>query len=403
MSATDTSYFRHASWLYVEETYMLHLFLDTSIFRANPERNSAAFQVVARIGNSGGLTIHIPYVVRREFLTHREDEYVGPLDEAQKQLQKLSRRQLPTELEKNIKQAQELISNSTPISKGWVHEEFDLWCAQAGAKKYKVANHHGLKVLDAYFNGSEPFKSVKNRNDFPDAFIFESVTDLSQSFGQLNAVIADNKLRDSCETLDGVFTFSTLDEFVRSPSFQATIKDTFISQHFEKLIALIIENPVDIEEEASNALFEQLSMYTITDRSILDDNHEALVTMLDIPSSGGLDWASAEYYGSGIVTVPLEFKTEVLADYYIFKSDWYALGEERASTISISEYDNRHYFEAQEEFELLVSGAIALSLDVEEAGVEGDAEKLISGMLNSVKFESAQINDVAVLNREDFL
>ncbi|HAW82340.1 MAG TPA: hypothetical protein DCX27_23145, partial [Balneola sp.] len=58
---------------------MLHLLIDTSVLRQDPQRKSASFLVINRLGNLGELITHIPYVVQREFLSQRENEYVNPI------------------------------------------------------------------------------------------------------------------------------------------------------------------------------------------------------------------------------------------------------------------------------------------------------------------------------------
>ena len=82
------------------------------------------------------------------------------------------------------------------------------------------------------------------------------------------------------------------------------------------------------------------------------------------PNYPGIDLEEAEYYGSGIIAAPFSFQTDVFGSYYIFKSDFGALTEGRAASIGISEYGNKHYYEAEEEFSVTVNGRITLTMDL---------------------------------------
>jgi len=56
---------------------MIHVFLDSSIYRQDPLRKSAAFQALARMGNADEIALHIPYFVKHEFLTGDDELLYG--------------------------------------------------------------------------------------------------------------------------------------------------------------------------------------------------------------------------------------------------------------------------------------------------------------------------------------
>jgi hypothetical protein len=194
---------------------MLHVLLDTNILRQDPQRKSVSFQFLGRLGHSGDLVIHIPYVVWMEFISHWGEEYVEQIQAIEKRYSEIVKKPLPTELKEDlIKQSSALIS-SIPEVRSWLKHKLTEWCDYVGAEIHEICPHHGEKVLDAYFEGKLPFKKKKNRNDFPDAFIFESIKDLANHVDLLNVVITDKRLRDACEKIDNVKTFERLDDFVR--------------------------------------------------------------------------------------------------------------------------------------------------------------------------------------------
>lgn len=379
---------------------MLHVLLDTNILRQDPQRKSAAFQVLGRLGNAGSLKIHIPYLVRKEFLGHREEEYVEPLQEIEKIYSKIVKKPLPTELQEDLtKQSSALIASISEVCE-WVESEFKVWCDHVGAEIHEIHPHHGEKVVESYFKGELPFKKKKNRDDFPDAFILESLKDLASNVDLLNVVVADKHLRDACEKINNVKSFEKLDDFVRSNACHAVFQDAEVADNFEIIMDKLKHKAGEVGEEASNKIFDELVGYTFSDSSIPDDNNEATISILDVPIDAGLKWDEAIYYGSGVLSIPFEFEMTATADYYIFKSDYYCMDEKRAESIGISEYDNRHYFEAEEDFRLVVSGSIAISLDLTRVPHEGVLLEHLDNVLDDIQIEVSEIKNISVLHPE---
>jgi len=380
---------------------MLHILIDTNILDEDPQRKSAAFQVVSRVGNAGELTVHIPQVVKLEFLNHRENEYLKPLEKAESGFDKISKKPLSESLKESLKKQKNAINNSISDVKNWVHKEFEYWCAHIGAKIHQIGNHHSSNVFDSYFSGAPPFKAIKNRKDLPDAFIYESIKDVANEVNELNVIVADKKLQETCNTLDNVTTFESLDNFVKTKSFKEVVKDTVIEQNFDILIDELKKHSSQVEKDASDKIFDTLAGYSFSDPIIPDDNNEATISMLDVPENAGLMWEEALYYGSGIVDIPFEFEMTTLVYYHIFKADWYIIDEERAKSISVSEYGNRHFFEAEEEFEVFVKGSIAISLDISKAETDDKFWEELPSLINSMEIETSEIADVSIIHEKN--
>lgn len=380
---------------------MLHLLIDTSVLRRDPQRKSAAFQALARIGNAGGVTTYIPEVVRREFLGYREDEYLSPVESIKKHLEKLRRKPGPEAVIKVLESHLAGADMMHDALRGWVVTEFDLWCGRIGVEIAPVKGHHGQAVLDSYFGGTPPFKEKKNRDDFPDAFILESIRDVAAAVDELHVVIDDHALRKAAVAIDAVVAYESLDRFILSDKCQSIQKDAAAAENFEAIVEELKTQEEEIGHAASTKLFDELVGYTFTDPSIPDDNHEASIEMLDVPVDIGLDWEEAEYYGDGIISVPFDFNTWVLAGYYIFKGDYYSIDEDRMEHIGISEYGNRHYYEAQEEFQLNVIGKLALSLDLAALEHDNFFIQNLDDVLEKISVEASEIEEVTVVEDSD--
>ncbi len=53
---------------------MIHVVLDTNIFSSDRRRNSGAFRAFARLCKGGKVKLHVPFVVRNEFLSQQKQE-----------------------------------------------------------------------------------------------------------------------------------------------------------------------------------------------------------------------------------------------------------------------------------------------------------------------------------------
>ncbi len=380
---------------------MIHVLIDTSILRQDPQRKSAAFQLLTRMGNLGELTLHIPYFVRQEFISQRKEDYSGSLQEVERILTKVAKKPLQEDLKDSLEKQLAGVQATIPSIDEWLEQEFDSWCGHVSAENHPIKEHHGERVAEAYFSGKPPFKKAKAREDMPDAFILETVRDVLTGVERLNIVVGDKRLKAAFEQLKNTTVFSTLDEFIKSDQCQEALIETDVVENFDAICEELNQHKDVLEEVASRKLFDELVGYTFSDKSIPDDNNEAMISMLDVPTIIGIDFEQAEYYGGGVIVAPFGFEMSVLGHYYIFKSDYYILDEKRAESISVSEYDNRHYYEAEEEFNLAVRGELAITLDLASVPQGENITSHIGVVTGNSKVEVSEIEDVSVMHDDE--
>ena len=73
-----------------ENFVMIDVLLDTTSLRSDPTRRSSAWKMLKRLATDGKLRIHISDISRREFITHREQEFNEQIANATKCIAKLS-------------------------------------------------------------------------------------------------------------------------------------------------------------------------------------------------------------------------------------------------------------------------------------------------------------------------
>lgn len=68
---------------------MIHVLFDTSIYRSDPPRRRAAFQALTALCEAGEITLHVPSIVKREFVSHFANKAEALLAETLARVKKL--------------------------------------------------------------------------------------------------------------------------------------------------------------------------------------------------------------------------------------------------------------------------------------------------------------------------
>ena len=210
---------------------MIHLVLDSSIFRKSPRLDSREFAVLSEMMEAGHVTLHVPYVVEREITSTIEKDQNDRLSSAISNITKAVQykprgeksKKLVLILEKLTEDLEELVSERV---KAW-----RLWMDQHGVVRHAITLEQSNKALEAYFNGDPPLKQRKSRKDIPDSFIFQQIADLEKCYGnELVVVVEDGALRSAREGVS-ITCWKDLLEFFTSPSVQEFFSEKIIREN----------------------------------------------------------------------------------------------------------------------------------------------------------------------------
>lgn len=358
---------------------MIHVVLDTNIYRSNPNRDNLHFKALERLSKNGVIRVHIPYVVLREFQTQQREIYSKDLAKAVSGLSGLSRKQLDKGMLDKLNDIKSELEKESEDILSSAESQISNWAKSIGANIYPLCIDQTNAALEAYFQGAPPLKSVKNRDDIPDSFIVQSIYKLFSETKEIHVVAGDEKVRDAFSNEDAIFTYASLSEFIESEHIQNELKDLDLIENIGPIVEAIeqFENDSsDITNFISNNLGEAIVWKTFTHPSIPDDNNEATVNSYGEAEDVELDFEEIGYYGNGQFGIPFSAKIVVLADYYIFKSDYYCMDPEREHVPSVTDH-NKHYFEAEEEFELCVSGLVSIGVDRDSINFDDFSESIV--------------------------
>lgn len=338
-----------------------HVVLDTNIYRKSPKRKDLSFLALERLAKASVVQLHLPYVVEREFQTQQMTQYKKEIDAALGGLESLVKKGLDPAQLTSIQGLIATLSDTSPKILTDVERALPSWIASLGGKCHPITEAQAREAMEAYFLGSAPLKAPKIRDDIPDSFIFQVIADLAKSSPALVVVAEDEKIAQASEALANVSVHRSLNAFIESQPIQAELLDLDIVKNLPALHEIIEDyekNNEQIEILLRHNAGASLVWKTVYSRSIPDDNHEATITGYYDPDNILLDFANLSYYGYGDFGLPFTFSSTVSATYYIFKSDFYALDEKKMPSVSDH---NDHYYEAEQEIRVDVSGVIKLS------------------------------------------
>lgn len=336
--------------------------LDTNIYRKSPSRADLHFQALERLCRANIVQLHLPYIVEKEFQTQQIDLHKKELETALSAINSMLRKNLPQDQTTRIEAIRTELDALKPIILSGVESDFKNWVASVGAQRHHITEELALAALESYFNGSPPLKQPKNRDDIPDAFIFQTIRTLSAEAIPLVVVAEDGKVALASEALTNVTVHRCLSDLIESTHIQTDILHLDVFDNFK-----VIANKVEKYEQETKVLSDYICHHggdeiiwkEIHSRSIPDDNNKATISTYSSPENIKFYFVLFHYFGSGEFGLPFSFTTTVYADYYIYKPDYYCLDEKNAPNV----FDhNEHYFRAEAKFEVNVSGLMKLSI-----------------------------------------
>lgn len=368
---------------------VISAFFDTTVFRNDPLRNTPEFALVKRLGELSRLELHLSEVSRREFISQQESHFDEQLAKVRAALGNIRRRVPDAKL---LASAEDEIDGITS-QRSILTEEFDCWLADVSSIVHPVAEHHGSRVVTSYFSGDVPFKRIQNRDDFPDAFIFESLADVARESSILHFVTGDKNLAEAASLLPQVEVHASLEAFVHGASLDKFLNRTL---NLEK-IALSLENEVSHTMSClSRSILDELIR---TDASPMSEEYEFSVTVYGKLEELKIDGGAAEDYGDGMFLVPFTARSTCLVEYFMPKFAWHGL--EQSKDRGSAEDWNDNVYRIEQEKELRFAGELGFSVGVKELNRSDISTSDIERIMRNAK-PSVRINSISSSGEEPF-
>lgn len=373
---------------------MIHIVLDTNIYRNNPSRDNLDFKALEKLSKANLICLHIPYIVLREFQTQQRDIYNKDLEKAVSGLNNLSRRVLDEDTLKRLasikeelgKQSEDILSNA--------EHQITNWASNIGADLHPLCLDQASLALEAYFQGKPPLKSVKNRADIPDSFIVQSILKLHDDHNSIHVVANDKNVREAFADTQTIITYSNLAELVKTEKIQNELKEADLIHNLSTLVGAIKkfeqENSA-IEQFLSNNMGEYLVGKSFYELAIQNDDDEVTIISYNEADNITVGDSEAKYYGNGQFGVPFELRIVVNAYFYILKSEYYSLNPEIEHLPSVSDH-NDHCFEAEDEFELSISGLVSITINRDALNLGELADSIMEDSLKIDEISNIEVD-----------
>jgi hypothetical protein len=369
---------------------MIHVVLDTNIYRHNPARDNLSFRALEQMAKAGLLKLHIPYIIEREFQTQQRKNYSDDLNQVVTGLNGLTRKQLSPTIAARISSLKEELVKDSEVILADSEIQFVNWAEDLGANRYSLSLEQAQEAFEAYFQGKPPFKQAKIRDDIPDAFIVQAVKSLSQANGKLHFIVGDKKVAEAFDSDDSIIVYKKLDEFIETELVQNELKEVDMLENLEAIKQMIQDYEVNeqgISKHITKEVGDQLEGVDIySDEVPAFDNKMTIYGWWE-PDNVELDFSELTYYGNGYFGMPFMVKMKASVTFYIYKSDYIGMSE------SSKVFDwNDHYFQDESDIDIIVNGMVSVVID---------RDKIVAGNLeNSIVKDFTMIDEISTVELE---
>jgi len=330
----------------------LNIILDSNIYWSDRNFRKKDFLLLKGLINHNLIQLHIPSVVKEECLTTNSIEISEDFSKIKSIIKKLKDKGLhKNEIDRLgffLEQIEEFVEDvNESANSNW--EEF---IRNSNSIVHEIKKEHGVKVITDYFSGEAPFKHRKNREDFPDAFIYQSIIDINESYNNLIFVSRDKNLRMHVEKNIKLYSFSSFYDFYKSKVCEP------YKEEYEDILSIRDES-LELKESKDELIrnFERYlydDFYHISFQDLDDtyDNDQSETEIQGVEKVNSIELVEEDIeFIEDRIHLAFNVELDALVEYYIYKNEYISLPEERTREIGVTDW-NRHVFLAEESMTL---------------------------------------------------
>lgn len=372
---------------------MIHVALDTNIYRKKPRLDSPEFKALFFLAKSACIRLHVPFFVEMEFKSQIEAEQRKRVESILSNLEKISGFPIIGSVTANLIRANKSLHESKNDIINESGASFISWLNEIDAARYEISVQETAEALSAYFHGKAPFKEPKVRNDIPDSFIYQSLLNIHAS-NSLHFVCEDAKLREACE-LAGIICYKDLAMFIASKEIKTLIQGKIDNNVLGALKSQI----VDFIKNQSSMILDKIEKKLLSDEystisgdGIPGESNEIYLSGINKPHQLNVS-DDIEHYGDAIFLVEFSAKVEFLYEYTVHRSDAYDFDSKKYHL----EYLNDHYVDVETTDEFTFNGRIELNYDIDLESI-GSVEELLK-KLSDPKVSIEELDDFEMITQ----
>lgn len=325
---------------------MFHVVLDTNILHQEGlfSRN---MQLLARLASFDQVTVYIPELVKREYISKIDAEASSNFQSINAKLTDILKKTSRTNpLYDDLTRAQSTLNGIAKRLIVAFSEDFEAWQTTAKAKILHFNPAQIDAVFDHYFAGSGVFSQPKHRADIPDAFINSCIETLAEKASLVDVIIKDGVFRKHLKNLDGITIYDGLDNYLQSPHIVEriaildaqskrtdTLKLFFGSAAFQRQLTAYLRKSddliSDIHVDGSDIVaLDVLGVGAVSNQTIY---------FLETESLSEIQYGGVTQIGEGHFSIEIFFMADASIDYYAGRSEYKKLPKQRRDEIDILE------------------------------------------------------------------
>ena len=348
--------------------------LDTNVYTSDKARNRQEFTTLGNLCMTGHVELVLPFIVKREFETQLDVDATELVTKFERASKRLAGGPIPEDIRADLDSVIAKVKTRKDEVVGSYKGSFSAWLQKHAVIELELAETQAMAAMKSYFVGGPPFKSLKNRDDIPDAMIYQSLIDLA-SQEPLVFVSKDVNLGQSLSKIAEVTHYKDLNGLIASDAVQAILAEKETEELLARLqrLSSAAENPLtDFVSEHGG---ENLAGTSFQSASIPGDDREAYIYMFGNLDSVELDWTEAAYHGDRIFVVPFSGEGHFNINYYVPKWDVVDI-EHRGASYSVH---NDYVVEADEEALIFVTGTLRIKVSADytpDSDIEDEIEEM---------------------------
>ena len=344
---------------------MKNIVIDTNILHQEG-LTSGRMKILAKLVAEKLITIHVPEIVKREFITKRVSEITDAIISIQSNLKTISRK---TENNGEFKDKIISLESSLPSLKQDVEKqvinEFNEWVKTLSVNILQFNPNHIHNVLDDYFVGSGAFKLLKNRDDFPDSMIHHTISSLAEELGELYVVLSDGAFKRGIKEQENIITLNSLNDLLKLEEIDKHISSQqlnkyFIGSEFSTYLLAYFKEEKDIieqiyfEDDIENSEFIGVNFYNA---QLNFPSHEYIT---ELKLSNFYQISGTEF------TAEISFNTFATLSYVSDYGTFLELDKDSSRNVEMSSMNGEGWCELLESVLTQYRGSINLSFSEEQ-------------------------------------
>ena len=378
----------------------INVFIDTSSLPREPSKfDNPLIHRLSELSKSGVLKIYVSDVVFQELKTQLQEKIEDDIKKAIESTKQIEKNPwLDKILDKNtLTKMGESLTKAIPEIQKTVEKKIRAMLNDMSADVLPVKENHGIRVLNDYFIGKPPFKNIKSREDFPDAFIYQCVKDFVENDNHsIHCIVKDNNLGSSLVALKHVIVHKTIYDFIKSKELEEITKKLEDELRWEKVYATL--KPTlqslydDIKDILEAHLPDEVSYKYVSHYEIPSDNNDALINGIYERNDLEINWNEADNIGPGFISIPFTLTCDSDLEFPVYHSNAYTVP--KGVHVSYRDHEEDTFFDASGNVILKIDGIMILEFETKES--LNELPELLDLQIEEIRISIVENNDGSI-------